>query len=74
MIFSNFRWMGGRGHKSIKNYLDNLEAYWEIDTVTVKGVSKSFTIAYARRSVYKIVTINDKVIPMLMCYSSLASN
>ena len=65
--------MGG-ANKSITNSLDDLEAYWEIEPVPMKGVSLEIKIMCTHRGICNLITRAGNVIPILMFYSPQASH
>ena len=68
------RQIDGGANKSITNSLDDLEAYWEIEPVTMKAVSSSIKIMCTHRGIYNLITRNGNVIPILMYYLPHASH
>jgi len=65
--------MGG-ANKSITNSLSDLEAYWEIDPIPMKGVASNSPIICTHRGIYNLVTRSNSIIPILMLYSPQASH
>ena len=55
------------------NSLDDLEAYWEIEPISIKGVSSSIKIMYMYREICNLITRNDNIILTFIYYSSYAS-
>ena len=68
------RQIDGGANKSMTNSLDNLEAYWEIEPVPMKGVSSEIKIMHTYRGIYNLVARAGNIIPILMFYSPQASH
>jgi len=64
----------GGANRSVTNDLNNLDAYWEIDPISIQGISKNITIQCTHRGVYYLVTNEGTYIPVIMFYSPQSSH